>query len=1644
MADMFRRYKEKISSCEPLETTNDHPDDYEEGTPKSGLENESTISNDRPVSHAMKRASEPTIPYRRPSLRPQERVGSFGLNPARSSSILEPLQSTNTVSSFPTPIDPLGLTLVYSSENPELDLIFVHGLGGLSIRTWSWDRNPKNFWPLWLKNDPETKNSRIFTYGYDATISGKYVTNGVLDFAKDLTHRMKTYAGEGLASAAAIGEVPIIFVAHSMGGLIVKNAYIIGTADNQIAPIMERVMAMVFLATPHKGSSLAQTCNNILKTTPGYSLNSYATELERGSSTLQHINEQFRNVCAGLELVSFCEGLKTSVMPGYKKIIVSKDSAFLGYPKETSGTLQADHHGVAKFENPQDPNYQSVRGALRWLAKKALQRDTFGLQYSSWQISSYETVGERIKEVLGISESAEDDLESIKTRTMPGSCEWLLRRESFRVWVENETSSPNSLWLTGNPGSGKSTLAGFVISELRKRQIGSCHFHFFLAAHHAKRTLSYLLRSLALQLALSHEDFRAHLLNLQENTGINFGNQKATFLWEKLFEGIFFRLPASGPVFWIFDGLDEADGPSELLRLLSKLTSAAGVKILLVSRATRELTRDINDFLPAIVHDRISMDDTEADIRAYVNSSIHKIIPGDYAQNIMTDILDKASGSFLWVKLALEGIRDNWYTIGDIKKALSEIPEGMEPLYERMIESIANQPPGPRKIASRVLNWAACAFRPLNISELETALKPDFQDFYNLEQTITDVCGNFVAVNRSKVAPIHQTARQFLLQKVSNRDLGIGGSEGHEHASMVCLSFLSDSAKWKRVFTLLQEQRERLPSDTGIFRQYPFLSYSIAFWAYHVSLAPVSSDEILEAVLTFLQNHCLVWIQAIALSHNLRVLIQAARYLKTYAKRRAAKTSQGPPASFTLARDEELRMWANDLIRIVGRFGANLIESPSSIHKYVVPFCPTGSIISSSFHRVGSSHFAVSGISSTTWDDCLARLSTGEDQAAMKVLCKDNLFITLVGIDGTLIIWQAETCEEIRRITHGEYVMHATCSKTSNLIATAGYKTTKIWDITTGEMLHCLPKELHHHTTAMSFNEREDEIIVAYDDCLIQCIDMKTGQEKWSFLAHEPEVDKYYCARYMAFSPDNLQIAIVFRGRPVVVWRLPDSAKYVPIPPKRCSMLRADGTRLPDEGATWNCPEMALWHPTTNHLVILYEDTKVVDWDVAEDEQTQHSHLNAREMALSPDGNLLLTSDVHGTLSLWMVPEYRLTYRLQYEELVYSLAFSPDGTRLYDTRGTFCNVWEPDALFRPVDLDFDERSSTYETITSEPVISTDNNTRAGISALACDSTGGFYCCGKEDGTVTLYSIPEGAKVRKITSHDSSVSVIKLVWSVSRKYIVSADDSSRVIAKRLQPPAKGTNKWAVFRLFDIRVDEAVEHLLFSSTEEFLLIACPNTARVMKLKSKETLCRVEWPSTTGIVYLNHPKNPSVFLCMEATREREISWKSLSIVRREKKTLEEGREGRLTPESPVPTRTVSRAVQLGNRLLVQETVLATGNTFNGAESRHIELVDLRTLRKGGLPATASKNSRIKGLEKHVRHLIGFCQDQLVFVDHQFWLCTWAVQPVYKNHRRHFFLPKDWVNPTALELLVVTNQGTLLCPKNGVIGIVQSGFKL
>ncbi|KAF1955023.1 hypothetical protein CC80DRAFT_395054, partial [Byssothecium circinans] len=124
---------------------------------------------------------------------------------------------------------PHGLTVLHNPAEPLIDFVFIHGLRGGSRKTWSKMSNPAHFWPAaWLPMEPCFRNVRIHTFGYNSdwgARKGSSVT--VHDFGQALLAEM--YSSPSIGGQD--NDTPIVFVAHSMGGIVVKKVLVLAKQD---------------------------------------------------------------------------------------------------------------------------------------------------------------------------------------------------------------------------------------------------------------------------------------------------------------------------------------------------------------------------------------------------------------------------------------------------------------------------------------------------------------------------------------------------------------------------------------------------------------------------------------------------------------------------------------------------------------------------------------------------------------------------------------------------------------------------------------------------------------------------------------------------------------------------------------------------------------------------------------------------------------------------------------------------------------------------------------------------------------------------------------------------------------------------------------------------------------------------------------------------------------------------------------------------------------------------------------------------------------------------------------------------------------------------------------------------------------------
>ncbi|KAG8158557.1 hypothetical protein KVR01_011679 [Diaporthe batatas] len=730
------------------------------------------------------------------------------------------------------------------------------------------------------------------------------------------------------SKALDIGHVPIIFVVRSMGGLVVKKAFILGQNDAQFKDIIQSISGIIFLGTPHRGSNLAQVLNRVLQASVfNHSAKEYITELQRNSSTLQDINDQFRNFAADLSIVSFFETRPTAVGPR-KMMIVERDSATLGYVGEITKALDADHHDLSKYFSREDPKYRSFLG--------------------------------------------------------------------------NTTRIPQILWVKGPPGAGKSVLSAFIVQHLRSIE-AKCQFYFFRHGNPDTRSVSGLLKSLTFQLASQLPDYRHRLTGLAE-TGFSAQKVESRVLWQKLFVQMLFEMDVSFPLFWVIDGLDEAESPQVFLNFLVALSNSdLPLRLIVMSRETQPLTASIHRLTATINVQKIPLDASVQDVRLYIEQEIELVhAPCELKAQISNTIMTMAAGNFLWVHLVLKEIMICISEV-DIERALKGLPPELEPLYARIDESVAGQiRAGDLNLAKTILAWVICSRRPLVLEELSRALHPEYRPI-DLSHTVKRVCGEFIRItSKGNVTMIHDTAREYLT-KTPEAHLHISTPEAHSAIFRKCISnLLTTSPRIRANFADSQ----------------PFLLYTATSWPYHLDFSTAYCDRVALVQLEkfLLSRSVLAWIECLAIVGELRVLVHASEALTRLLEKSfvVVDSEQSRPAQQLQGKDL-LKQWAVDLMKIVGKFGSHLAAYPRSIYKLIPSFCPHDSILRRCFaqwdRNTPGSTLRLSGFSNKSWDDNLATFSVRHDSQPIVVRALDNHFAILIA-DGMVILYHALTFQE--------------------------------------------------------------------------------------------------------------------------------------------------------------------------------------------------------------------------------------------------------------------------------------------------------------------------------------------------------------------------------------------------------------------------------------------------------------------------------------------------------------------------------------------------------------------------------------------------------------------------------------------------------
>ncbi|KAI0868248.1 ribonuclease-like protein p/mrp subunit [Hypoxylon argillaceum] len=275
-----------------------------------------------------------------------------------------------------------ALMEVYRGKNPEVDIIAVHGINGDPLNTFSTKDNNR----FWLGDrdmlPQNVENSRILTYRYPASV--------VAVFGSTSSDRILQHAHTMIAELVANRELanattrPIIFICHSLGGIIVKRALVYSASRTarhiiHLHSIYVSTYGVLFFGTPHQGSGtanlgiFAQRIVDVLLPSRVVDTQSQLLDaLKENSEVLQEITDNFVPLMKDLRVYFFWEQEKTDL--GYKlDYVVTENSAAPILDNTERAGLRADHRNMCKFASRNAPGYRLVASSLVRYSRDAPQ-----------------------------------------------------------------------------------------------------------------------------------------------------------------------------------------------------------------------------------------------------------------------------------------------------------------------------------------------------------------------------------------------------------------------------------------------------------------------------------------------------------------------------------------------------------------------------------------------------------------------------------------------------------------------------------------------------------------------------------------------------------------------------------------------------------------------------------------------------------------------------------------------------------------------------------------------------------------------------------------------------------------------------------------------------------------------------------------------------------------------------------------------------------------------------------------------------------------------------------------------------------------------------------------------------------------------
>ncbi|KAL6824632.1 hypothetical protein J3E69DRAFT_381507 [Trichoderma sp. SZMC 28015] len=892
----------------------------------------------------------------------------------------------------------VGLQILSDESNDDhvkYEIIAVHGLGASPEHTWtcksssksrtSDDRKSIHLLKDLLMEDKRFSDARILHFAYNSD----WLIDACFESARDIGLRLVESLIEHRKTHP---RLPLIFVGHSFGGIVIKEALSSDPKDTQ--RIVEDTSGIIFLGTPHLGSPVAGFGATLAYLTGFLGSNTGLLLLLRSNCEMlvnlsiafqSCLERKYQDLDKKTKIVSICEQKPTYLLNWlYVGMIVPLASATFGTNFMEVFKVDKDHSGLNKCPNSEDPLYKVLTSQLNKI------RPTSPPKINMLQ----QAVLDRLISVTAADAEFHPGLDEYgrgRSECLPQTREEILK--DICDWIDDSTSSQKHLyWLQGKAGTGKSTIARTIVSRMARQNRIAANF-FFKRGEGDRAKLKRFFTTLTAQLVRQWPSFAKAVQDTLESDP-SLPEQDPKIQFKKFIQEPIRKQKRDKfkVIIIIIDAHDECDSSEDLTSLVQQLTQSQDghfTQLLVKCFLTSRLDHHSQSTFISIPEERCEKKELEKATSATIKQDIERYLRVELER--VDGLLDPLPGGGLW---------SNPSDVENLKR----LTERACPLFEfaafstRFVKQ-KTMPGGPRGRLRYILETQISGdLNKLYVSIID-------RRFYDLDEQCHDrAAANFQKIigsiiflanavtvrclaellklpeaevreelqlfesvlvvpaeqdNQSSITLFHESFRDFLSGSGTKKKLIIDHSEVHTLLASRCRQLLCDALRENMCKLKTPGTHRNEVADETINKFLPEeVQYACRFWIFHIKRSQ-SSVKDGDDWHSFLLSNFLHWLEAMSLLGRTSESASLIKELKT-----VVHPSDGV----------EVKAFLEDSERLILSFRHVIDAAPLQLYSSVLTFAPAKSLVRERFDACRTKWISRIPNVDSQWSLCLQTL----------------------------------------------------------------------------------------------------------------------------------------------------------------------------------------------------------------------------------------------------------------------------------------------------------------------------------------------------------------------------------------------------------------------------------------------------------------------------------------------------------------------------------------------------------------------------------------------------------------------------------------------------------------------------------------------